>query len=224
MIKSGYTEVNVAKPLKYEHTLKVNDMVSVQKQYEDHGELQPVEIFPEIKVQFVLMPENLINDNGNPNAFVPMFGSVGLRADGIEPYKLAKFAGKIDVTIDGVSRTETFGSVEKNEFIGFTSHPEPEGPESADILSVGSFSYTPTGDKKITVEVKWTIFLQQPVSVFQLQQEDKIPKSVLSQESRSVVGAAMMADSATADLTIKCGNEIFRVHKVILCSRLVLLP
>ena len=106
--------------------------------------------------------------------------------------------------------------MEKNEFIGFTSHKRNN---EHSVLPVGSFSYTPTGDKKITVEVKWTIFLQQPVSTFQLQQEEKIPKSVLSQETLSVVGAAMMEDVSTADLIIKCGDEIFRAHKVVLCSR-----
>merc|ERR1711874_168080 len=115
----------------------------------------------------------------------------------------------------GVCMTRTFGNVEKNEFIDFLTKTD-----GLHLPALGPFrcdSDTLKGSEKITAEVKWTIYMRQPISVFQKGIE--IPKSVLSQESRSVVGMAMKEDVSTADLSIKCGDEIFRVHKVVLCSR-----
>ena len=67
------------------------------------------------------------------------------------------------------------------------------------------------------MEVKWTIYMQQPVSVFQ--QYEEIPAFVKSPETLFAVGKSMLADVFTADLIIKCGTEIFSGHKVVLCSR-----
>ena len=201
MSKSGFMEVNLAKPLEYEFRMKINDLVGVLKQ-KNYIKSDWIEIFPNIKVMFVLLPA--IPGSFHLNLFGPREGA---NLD-------AKLAGKVDVDIDGVSKTETFGNVEKNEFIGFLR--DLEMPHLLPPLGPFAYTYIPNGDQKITVEVKWTIYLQKPVSVFQ--QEAEIPKSLLSQETLRVVGAAMMEDAATADLTIKCGDEIFRVHKVVLCS------
>merc|ERR1719238_1980421 len=54
--------------------------------------------------------------------------------------------------------------------------------------------YMPSDDKiKMPMYLKWTVY----------------------QESLM----AMMEDASSADLIIKCGAEIFRAHKVVLCSR-----
>ena len=183
MSKSGYTEVNLAKPLKYEHSIKINDLDSVLKQQQNITS-KYVEIFPGIKVKFSLFRPAL------NNGLFAGFGSINW-AGKDEVYKLAKFAGKVDVNIDGVSRTKTFGSVERNEFNGFKTRTPPQANNSLNdttvyFLNVGSFPYTANGDQKITVEVKWTIYLQQPVSLFQ--QDAEIPKSLMSRETLSVVG------------------------------------
>ena len=73
-----------------------------------------------------------------------------------------------------------------------------------------------------------TLYMLQSPSVFRLhgaQAGGRGPEVScwLSQETLAVVEAAMMEDVSTADLTIKNEIFVFRVHKVILCSRLVFL-
>ena len=138
----------------------------------------------------------------------------------------SSFAGKVEVDIDGVSQIGTFGNVEKNEYVQFKSAADIF-PVNADrppvghlYPTLGPFPYT-DGDKKITVEVKWTIYQQQPISV--VQQDEKIPESLMNQESLSVLGAAIMKDVSTADISIYCDGKSFKAHKAFLCTRLTLM-
>ena len=122
--------------------------------------------------------------------------------------KTLGYAGNYELDINGVSQAGSFGNIEKNEF---------ERVRGENLwFSSPTFPYDINGEEKISVEVKWTIYRQQPFSVVQ---DVGIPESLMIRESLSVVGKAMMADVSTADLTIKCGAEIFRVHKVFLCYR-----
>ena len=50
---SKYTEINVAKPLKFEHRMKVNDLVSLGNQ-QSHVSSEGIEIFPGVNDQFLL--------------------------------------------------------------------------------------------------------------------------------------------------------------------------
>ena len=194
---SKYTEINVAKPLKFEHRMKLNDLVRIRKQNFLNSS-DYIEIFPGHKVRFWLHFVDGID------AFL-----VGVRGKVLNKSPGFGAAGKVEVEMNGTSKTEYFGNAEKNEFVEF------ETMESFKFKSA-VIPFTINGDEKINVEMKWTLFKQQPLSVFQ---GDNIPESLLSQESLSVTGKAMMADVSTADLIIKCGDEIFKVHKVFLCNR-----
>ena len=79
-----------------------------------------------------------------------------------------RYAGKVEVNIDGVSQTETFGNLEKNEFVTFNSLN----------FCPKAFTYTDDGSKKINVEVKWTLY-QRDISV--IQKEEEIQESLMSQ-------------------------------------------
>ena len=50
---SKYTEINVAQPLKFEHRMKVNDLVSLRNQ-KSIVYSEGIEIFPGVSVQFLL--------------------------------------------------------------------------------------------------------------------------------------------------------------------------
>ena len=112
--------------------------------------------------------------------------------------------------IDGEVQMKAFGDPEKNIYVPFP----------------GSFSQGPfplpdvEANKKASLEVVWTVYKQQRPLVSH-QERAETPASVMIPESLSVVGRAMMEDVSTADLILKCGAEVFRAHKVVLCSRLV---
>ena len=112
--------------------------------------------------------------------------------------------------IDGEVQMKAFGDPEKNIYLRFPR-----------FFAQGPFPLPDVeADKKASLEVVWTVYKQQPPSVSH-QERAEPPASVMIPESLSVVGRAMMEDVSTADLIIKCGAEIFRAHKVVLCSRLV---
>ena len=50
---SKYTEINVAQPLKFEHRMKVNDLVGLRNQ-KSIVYSEGIEIFPGVNVQFLL--------------------------------------------------------------------------------------------------------------------------------------------------------------------------
>ena len=121
----------------------------------------------------------------------------------------------VGVDIEGNFQTKTFGDPKKNIYVHF----EYMASGRYSIIRQGPFSNSDVEeDKETTLEVVWTLYQHQPPSVSQLQET---PPSMMSQESLSAVGRVMMEDISTADLIIKCGTEIFRAHKVVLCSRLV---
>ena len=192
----GYTEVTVAKPLQYEHRMKVKDFLTV---LQGRGiQSKTFEIFPGKKVSFI------IEQSSYPMSCLRLT----MEGNG----DCVAIAGNVRVDIDGKVQTKAFGDPEKNIYVRFSGHFTQAPFPLPDVKA----------DKKASLEVVWTVYKQQPNSVSH-QEESEPPASVMIQESLSVVGRAMKEDVSTADLIIKCGAEIFRAHKVILCSRLVCL-
>ena len=170
MKKRVYTDVNVGKTLKFEHRMKVNDLVNVLK----HGRIssEHMVFFPGMRGWFYLKKKEASND-----ILVYVYGfGVG---------ENCRYAGKVEVDIDGVSQTKTFGNLEKNELLKFHSLG----------WYLVTFPYTDDGSKKIKVEVKWTIY-QRDISV--TQQEEEILESLMSQAqvqgSLSEAGKAIVKD------------------------------
>ena len=93
-----------------------------------------------------------------------------------------RYAGKVEVDIDGVTKTETVGTLEKNELVPFRRLEFKE-----------AFPYRVDGNKKINVKVKWTLY-QLDISI--TQQDEEIPESLMSQGqgSLSKVRKAIMTD------------------------------
>ena len=195
MTNRGYTEVNAVQPLHYEHRMKVNDFLRVLQ----GGEIESkeFEIFPDVKVYFVIQLTSSLQ--------VYIFGKKCRKREAI--------AGSIEVNIDGNVQTKAFGDPEKNIYLRFHDF---YGPYLFPVPVVEA-------DKKPTLEVVWSLYHQQPPSVSQYPEAETPQVPEMIQESLSVVGRAMKEDVTSADLIIKCGNEIFRAHKVVLCSRLVLI-
>ena len=191
----GYTEVTAAKPLQYEHRMKVNDFLYVLS----GGEIKSktFEIFPGTEVSFTIgkYPRSCL--------LLSMYYKGG---------KYLAIAGNVRVDIDGKVQTKAIGDQEKNIYVPL-----------ANLLHQGPFPISDVeADKKAALEVVWTVYKQQPPSVSH-QERAESPAPLMVQESLSVVGRAMKEDVSTADLIVKCGTEIFRAHKVVLCSRLVCL-
>ena len=46
-----------------------------------------------------------------------------------------------------------------------------------------------------------------------------LPKTLASQETLSALNRSILRDEETADLTVRCGEKTFRVHRSFLCSR-----
>ena len=113
MSKLFCTDVKVGKPLQVEHKMKVNDLVSLlmQSRYR-YIASNLIEIFPDVKVVFVLMKE------GSTDAFYLFLGTKSKEGEALCS---SSFAGKVEVDIDGVSQIGTLGNVEKNEYVQFKS-------------------------------------------------------------------------------------------------------
>ena len=71
-------------------------------------------------------------------------------------------------------------------------------------------------DKVVSLEI---VFSLQYPGLLLTSHGVKIPKTLTSQETLSAVTKAIMEDQETADLTLRCGEETFMVHKSFLCSR-----
>ena len=154
---SKYTEINVVKPLKFNHWMKLNDLVRIRKQNSLNSS-NYIEIFPGHKVRFWLQFVD------GMDAFL-----VGVRGKVLNKSPGFAAAGKVEVEMNGTSKmrrvqwatplkTEYFGNAEKNEFVEF------ETMESFKFKSA-VIPFTINGDEKINVEMKWTLFKQQPLSV-----------------------------------------------------------
>ena len=65
------------------------------------------------------------------------------------------------------------------------------------------------------LKVTFTLYKQEPHS----SREVKMLEYLSAQETQPAFNKAIMQDDTTSDLTIECGDKIFRVHKAFLCSR-----
>ena len=92
------------------------------------------------------------------------------------------------------------------------------GSKQNSIKDTGVFLYKSGGweDEAVTLEI---VFSLQYPGLLLTSHGVKIPKTLTSQETLSAVNKAIMEDQETADLTLRCREETFRVHKNFLCSR-----
>ena len=99
---SKYTEINVAQPLKFEHRMKVNDLVSLGNQ-QSHVSSEGIEIFPGVNVQFLLK----IYENNGFRVFVTGLGP-WTEVDNSRGEPDLGFAGTYELDINGVLQAEIF--------------------------------------------------------------------------------------------------------------------
>ena len=153
-----------------------------------------------------------------------------------EASEKVKLAGEVKVDMAGQIETVKLGDVEKNEYKAFTDNKITinsnsgitvtyygqssgyNGSKQKSIKDKGVFRYKSGGweDEAVTLEI---VFSLQYPGLLLTSHGVKIPKTLTSQETLSAVTKAIMEDKETADMTLRCGVETFRVHKTFLCSR-----
>ena len=153
-----------------------------------------------------------------------------------EANEKVKLAGEVKVDMAGQIETVKLGDVEKNEYKAFTDNKITinsnsgitvtyygqssgyNGSKQNSIKDTGVFRYKSGGweDEAVTLEI---VFSLQYPGLLLTSHGVKIPKTLTSQETLSAVNKAIMEDQETADLTLRCREETFRVHKNFLCSR-----
>ena len=82
----------------------------------------------------------------------------------------------------------------------------------------GVFIYAPVDgkDEVVTLELEFSLHLPGPLLS---SSGVKLPRTMTSQETLSALNKDILGDEETADLTLRCGDKTFRVHKSFLCSR-----
>ena len=151
-----------------------------------------------------------------------------------EASEKVKLAGEVKVDMAGQIETVKLGDVEKNEYKAFTDNKITinsnsgitvtyygsgySGSKQNSIKDTGVFLYKSGGweDEAVTLEI---VFSLQYPGLLLTSHGVKIPKTLTSQETLSAVNKAIMEDQETADLTLRCEDQSFRVHKNFLCSR-----
>ena len=131
-------------------------------------------------------------------------------------------AGEVKVDIVKI------GNTEKNEYKAFTNNRlviksnfgitvTYDGYNIRDEYG-GLFMFKSGGWEDVVVSLEIVFSLQHP-GLLLTSHSEKIPKTLTSQETISAVTEAIMEDKKTADMTLRCGAETFRVHKTFLGSR-----
>ena len=153
-----------------------------------------------------------------------------------EASEKVKLAGEVKVDMAGQIETVKLGDVEKSEYKAFTDNKITinsnsgitvtyygqssgyNGSKQNSIKDTGVFRYKSGGweDEAVTLEIVFSLYYP---GLLLTSHGVKIPKALASQETLSANIKAIMEDKETADLTLRCGDQTFRVHKSFLCSR-----
>jgi len=244
MSKVGFTKISLGKPLKYEHRVEVNDFIRALKENKEIR-TNMIEIFPGFTAQVVIRESDVINTlkkRGSLTNKICLYDGNGGSSQldhvrhiffllELEIYRLpedAKLAANVRVNING-EEVEKFkiGDAEKADYRAFSGYKL--NIESKSYVKIDQYTKenvfvvntNPNGRKEAsTLELR--LVFHHPGMLISTQEEEvpKIPKVIpKTLQNKETVNKEIMKDEETADLTLRCHNKKFRVHRNFLCNR-----